>query len=339
MIRKSRIGKLFAGFLALCLACMLVPIGCLAAEPYTYRVTLYAGNHGSFISEKAVSVSGSADYKIDKTPSTITISNLSPGARVTLDAALDGAVQLEKGSKYYIMGVRQSGQDNDEARRVSNPEFEVTEDVDYVVAYGIKGKLVRYVVNYEDTQGNRLAPSQTYYGNVGDRPVVAHLYIEGYQPQAYNLTRTLSDIEAQNVFTFVYTAIGTGGGAADAGLGAGEETEVEIVEGGAAAGAGAGGAAAGAGAGGAGAGADAGAAAADEGVEVPDEEVPEAAGPEELIDLDDEEVPLAVPPMEEGTRNMMGAVAIGATAASALLILTVVLVRRRKKAVVKDTEN
>lgn len=33
--------------------------------------------------------------------------------------------------------------------------------------------------------------------------MVAYHYIEGYQPQAYNLTKTLSKNEAENVFTFV----------------------------------------------------------------------------------------------------------------------------------------
>ena len=37
--------------------------------------------------------------------------------------------------------------------------------------------------------------------------VVAYQYIEGYQPQAYNLRRTLSEDPAANDFTFVYTQL------------------------------------------------------------------------------------------------------------------------------------
>ena len=37
--------------------------------------------------------------------------------------------------------------------------------------------------------------------------MVAYHYIEGYQPQAYNLTKTLSANEAENVFTFVYQPV------------------------------------------------------------------------------------------------------------------------------------
>ena len=54
-------------------------------------------------------------------------------------------------------------------------------------------------------RGTPLLESQTFYGAVGDRPVVAFQYVDGYQPQAYNLTGTLSSNEAENVFTFTYT--------------------------------------------------------------------------------------------------------------------------------------
>ena len=40
-----------------------------------------------------------------------------------------------------------------------------------------------------------------------DRPVIAYQYIEGYQPQAYNLTKTLSKDPAENVFTFIYSPL------------------------------------------------------------------------------------------------------------------------------------
>lgn len=83
----------------------------------------------------------------------------------------------------------------------------MTEDRDYVVAYGIWGNRIAYTVNYQDEDGNTLLPSETFYGNVGDRPVVAFQYVEGYQPQAYNLTGTLSENAAENVFTFTYSRL------------------------------------------------------------------------------------------------------------------------------------
>ena len=78
-------------------------------------------------------------------------------------------------------------------------------DADYVVAYGIKGNMVAYTVNYQDASGKSLAESQTFYGNVGDKPVVAYRYVENYIPDALALTKTLSDNESENVFTFTYT--------------------------------------------------------------------------------------------------------------------------------------
>ena len=96
--------------------------------------------------------------------------------------------------------------------------------MDFVVAYGMKGSAVEYTVNFVDADGATLAASRTLYANVGDKPIVSYIYVEGYQPQAYALTKTLTDNPADNVFTFTYTEIepvtvtttvvGGGGGAA-----------------------------------------------------------------------------------------------------------------------------
>lgn len=107
--------------------------------------------------------------------------------------------------KYYVRGIKKSGQDNNQ--KLANSSFVVTEDADYVVAYGATGSMVAYTVEYVDRNGNVLANPETYYGNVGDKPVVAYLYVDGYQPQAQNLTKTLSADSAQNVFRFEYTQI------------------------------------------------------------------------------------------------------------------------------------
>ena len=87
---------------------------------------------------------------------------------------------------------------------LKNSSFEVTGDQEYVVAYAIKGDQVAYTINYQDANGNKLADSQTFYGNVGDKPVVAYTYIDGYTPEYRNLTKTLSANAAENVFTFNY---------------------------------------------------------------------------------------------------------------------------------------
>ena len=195
-----------------CLAALLFPAAASADiggndESYTYTVTLYAGNQGSFGGAGGVSISGSGAVTYSDADE-IRITGLRYGDRVSFNAQ-SGMVSLGEDSRYYVRGVRESGRDND---TVGNSSFAVDSDREYVVAYGIRGNMVSYVVNYQDASGNSLMPSQTFYGAVGDRPVVAFQYIEGYQPQAYNLTGTLSENEADNLFTFVYTQIPSGGG-------------------------------------------------------------------------------------------------------------------------------
>ncbi len=139
------------------------------------------------------------------------------GERVTFNLR---SVTLADDSKYYVKGIRESGKDNN---TVGTTSFRVTRDQDYVVAYGILGDAVAYTINYVDEAGRELAPSETYYGNVGDKPVIAYLYIEGYEPQYYNLTKTLSDNAAENVFSFVYTSVARPAG------GVGGESPVVVI--------------------------------------------------------------------------------------------------------------
>lgn len=178
------------------------------AEGYTYQVTFYSGNQGSIGGTEGLSVDNSAtgsEYSISSQGGEITVSGLERGDIVSFDVQA-GAVSLAEDSKYYVRGVRQSGRDND---TVQTSAFRVDGDAEYVVAYGIRGNQTGYTVNYQDADGNELAPSRTYYGNVGDKPVVAYLYIEDYNPQTLALTKTLSENEAENVFTFVYTPVPT----------------------------------------------------------------------------------------------------------------------------------
>ena len=212
---KRRNGKGPGRFPAFALALCLALGGSLAgapvnvsAEEYTYQVTFYSGNQGSFQGTEGLSVdnhsSGSA-YTVEESGDAVTVSGLKRGDIVSFDVQA-GAVELAQDSRYYLRGVRESGRDND---TVETSAFRVDGDAEYVVAYGIRGSQTGYTVNYQDAEGNELAPSRTYYGNVGDKPVVAYLYIENYNPQTLALTKTLSDNEAENVFTFVYTPVPT----------------------------------------------------------------------------------------------------------------------------------
>lgn len=166
-----------------------------AAEDYDYTVTFYAGNQGSFNGAGVTASGGTVSYSGSK----IVVSGLKLGDVVGFNAP--SGISLSDSGKYYAQGIRLSGRDNDE---VAASVFTVSEDADYVVAYGIRGNMTSYTVNYQGKDGKALAPSQTFYGNIGDKPVVAYQYIEGYVPEALGLTKTLSGNEADNVFTFVY---------------------------------------------------------------------------------------------------------------------------------------
>ncbi|MCI9657934.1 MAG: hypothetical protein HFI14_04925 [Lachnospiraceae bacterium] len=340
--------KFFAGLLVSCMAFSLGGVSSQAAEPkepYSYKITFYAGNQGTFADTSGIQVVDAqkkivpAQIHTGADGSYIQIDGLKEGYFVTFGNIQGSAVSLGESSPYYVRGIRKSGYDNDE---LALGALSVKQDQDYVVAYGIKGEMVAYQVHFEDASGRRLADSRTYYGNIGDRPVVAFLYIDGYEPQAYNLTKTLSENEAENIFTFVYSRISGGGGggggtAAEDSAGVTEQPseagvpEQAVTEGGAAQAGGA---------------ADAAADAADAaeepeaGVAVPDEPVPQEEGPEELLDLDDEEVPLAdkIGGLEEGTANLLGAAAVSVTGAAALLVLVIFLLRRRKKAAAETEE-
>ena len=197
----------FTSLMTLCLVLGLFPVNTLAEE-YTYQVTFYSGNQGTFNGTEGLSVdnhSSGSQYAVEENGDEITVSGLKQGDIVSFDVQA-GAVQMADDSKYYLRGIRQSGRDND---TVQTSAFRVDGDAEYVLAYGIGGNQTGYTVNYQDAQGNELAPSRTYYGNVGDKPVVAYLYIEDYNPQTLALTRTLSENEAENVFTFVYTPVPT----------------------------------------------------------------------------------------------------------------------------------
>ena len=286
-----------------------------AAEEYNYTVTFYAGNQGSFNGAGVTASGGTISASSDK----IVVSGLKLGDVVGFNA--QSGVSLGDSSKYYIQGIRLSGRDND---TVAASVFTVTEDADYVVAYGIRGSMTSYTVNYHDENGKALAPSQTFYGNVGDKPVVAYQYIEGFVPNALGLTKTLSGNEADNVFTFVYgpapvkapTVEGTGTGTTT-GTGTGTGNETTTAPG------------------------TTGSEAGTEGetseseTTLPEAEAstePEASAEADVIvDLDDEEVPMAnIDATQKASKlPMVIAGVIGGIGIFALIVLAVTFIKRR----------
>ena len=172
-------------FLAFC-AVLLLPLSVTARADYSYTIRVFAGNMGTIDGAKVVEQS-----------------DLPYGAEWSFDI---DRVEVTN-PKYYVRGIRESGRDND---TVSGAAFRVTRDMDFVVAYGVRGSEVAYTAHFvRDSDGKQLAPSVTYYGNVGDKPVVACKFIEGYYPRYYNITGTLQENAAANVFEFRYAPAAT----------------------------------------------------------------------------------------------------------------------------------
>ena len=197
---------------------------------YTYRITFYAGNIGTFKDADGLVISNE-NAVVTVEEDKLVVSGLNLGDFVAFNAQAN--MKLDATSKHYVQGVRLSGYDND---TVAASVFEVERDRDYVVAYGIKGDMTSYTIKYQDNYGNTLASDEIYYGNVGDKPVVPYLYINGYIPRYLGLTKTLSANNAENIFVFIYDRIPedeaptvpdagtTDSGSAGTGTGAGEGT-------------------------------------------------------------------------------------------------------------------
>ncbi len=305
----KRMKKLMLSLLAVMVVFGNSSIEVLADDPYEYKVTIYGGNKGTYLGQSEI-----AD-------------TYSQGDRIPLDI---NNVQVND-SRYYVKGFRLSGRDNGAA--LESSVITVTADADYVVAYGVRGDMVNYTVQYQDEDGNELAPSRTYEGNVGDKPVVAYQYIEGYVPQALAMTGTLSDNAADNVFTFVYTP-GESGTIVETVTGVTVVTPAGTTAGGTTAGTGT---AAGTGAA-AGAGTDAGAAGTDEaGTDTTDEtQSPDEETPQALVDLDDEETPLGDIEADEESNDasaqgipLAAGIATGVVAIIALAAIFVVFFKKR----------
>lgn len=278
-----RVLKRISGLvLSLCLAgTIALPAMAAQKESYTYQVRFLAGAQGAFNPDGNLSNNGTQSPTLES-GECLVFDNLMPGARVSFH---NGMITLKDSGKYYIRGIRESGKDNN---TVYYTTFTVEGDKDYVIAYGILGDAVAYTVNYEDESGNSLAPSETYYGNVGDRPVVSYLYFEGYQPQAYNLIGRLSENAAENVFTFVYRRVRAGETVTVPGTTTTTTTTTVVNEGTVTPGEGGAGLAA---PGDAAAGAVAPDADTPPVEDIQDEDVP--LGPADIASIDDEEVPLA----------------------------------------------
>ncbi len=204
--KQKGAGKILTIVMALCLAGGMSRTVQASGEGYTYTLRLYAGAQGAIDASVVQRLADAGAQVSIENGEVCVVSGLHYGTQVVFD--IQRGVTLNNNSKYYCKGFRISGEDNSTGS-LATPSVTVSGDQDFVVAYGIQGETVAYTVNYVDQDGNELFPSAVYYGNVGDKPVVAYQYVEGWQPQAYNLGKTLVADASQNVFTFVYSPIPT----------------------------------------------------------------------------------------------------------------------------------
>lgn len=176
------------------------------AENYEYTVRIFSGGQGTFHN-------GSTQMTI-KVPYGTVLDFSELVENVVVTPTTDAAGN-EKATKYYAKGIRESGKDN---RTIGSFTIQkINKDMDYVVAYAMKGGDIAYTVRYlENGTDRELLPPQVFYGNKGEKPVVAYRHIDGYVPQAYSLSKTLQEDETLNVFSFYYEP--------------GDETIIHIIE-------------------------------------------------------------------------------------------------------------
>lgn len=156
-----------------------------AFADYGYTIRVFPGNRGT-LSENPVSVT------------------VSKGDTVDLYSIATATITDDR---YIQTGFRQSGTDTLLGNGVING---VTEDMDFVVAYGVEANTVSYTLQFVEYEtGKELAPSKTYFGREGDKPVAAYEYIEGYRPRYLAITGTLHGDE-ENVWTFEYIPLAEG---------------------------------------------------------------------------------------------------------------------------------
>ena len=137
--------KLLVSLLTVSMTIGASTMSVMAANGYTYKVTLSAGNKGT--------INGQAKEERD---------SLVAGSTVTFNLK---DVQVTD-DKYYVKGIRLSGRDNEEA--LASPVLDnVTGDADYVVAYGIKKDMVAYTVNYQDASGKAQDYALAYAAGIG----------------------------------------------------------------------------------------------------------------------------------------------------------------------------
>lgn len=180
--------RLFTAAVATALIVIMMTAQSFAAEDYSYKMRVSAGNNGEFLIADG-STATEVVYRIGADSGEAFPEIGTANVRVTND-------------KYVVVGFREAGRDT----IMATVPAATTEksDKSYVAVYGIRSSLVRYTVRYLDADGSPLMADAVYYGPAGSQVMVSFKYIEGYAPTAYNLTKTLTENADENVLAFRY---------------------------------------------------------------------------------------------------------------------------------------
>lgn len=293
---KMKIHRLTVLMMILCLA-----IGTMAVNVYAYdhKVSVSAGN-GEF-----------SDGDVLVTGENITVSATVNGTEVKVNG--DTAATISKmpdkkapaDSKYFVKGLKEAGHNDPNVGDITVE----SNDAEFVVAYGLKSNMVKFIVHYRDAATGGPVPglpeSEEFVGVTGDKPVITWKYAEGYLPQAYRLTGELS---GEKEFTFWYYKVDAQGNI------------VTVVDG-APAGAAAAAAAAAGGPDGA-------------GVAIGDADTPLADGPQDTVDIDNNQSPTTDPSNIDDNKTPganWGLIGGGAALVAAIAAAIAILAKRRRE--------
>ena len=158
-----------------------------AEQGYEYTITVYTGNVG-----RLSNGSGTKEVFTFKENVWVNLEDYGKAGKKVVPNNPD---------KYFVKGIRLAGRDNEELAALT---FPATKDAMYCVVYGKNQNLTTYTVYYKDQQGKDLLPPKTFQCNINDKMVVSYAYIENYQPDAYNKTKTFTEDITKNTITFVY---------------------------------------------------------------------------------------------------------------------------------------
>lgn len=184
-------------------AMIILPSNVYAAGGYTYSVTVNAGKEGTLANGDTDTIK---TYRNIENGGHVTITEESLGLRVNDD------------STYYVRGLKISGHDNDETstRHYQFPVTvnNITEDISFSVAYGVKGDMIEYIVRYVDANNTDLdlVTPRTYYGTPGDYLIVSAEYMDGYLPDAYSKGWTLREDGIREIIFYMSASDNTNAG-------------------------------------------------------------------------------------------------------------------------------